>query len=66
MDFFKLKVLLPGYPRPSPGFAELVVVQHPLAKPTEGTFLDDAVCGRYIAFMFKFKEVFYLIFFQIK
>lgn len=52
MDFFKLEVMLPGYPRPSPGFAELVVVQNPLAKPTEGTLLDDAVCGRYIAFMF--------------
>lgn len=52
MDFFRLKVTLPDYPPPSPSFAELVVIQNPLAKPTEGTFLDGAVCGRYIAFMF--------------
>lgn len=44
MDFFK--VMLPDYPRPSPSFAELLVVRNPLANPTEGTFLDDAVCGR--------------------
>lgn len=52
MDFFKLTVVLPDYPHPSPSFAELFVVQNPLANPTEGTFLDDAVCGQYIAFMF--------------
>lgn len=52
MDFFRLKVTLPDYPSPSPSFAELVVIQNPLAKPTEGTFVDGAVCGRYIAFMF--------------